>query len=175
MAGEENHNIESVKQYDPQFAKELEEFQQEQQEDSSEDMTEEQFLKNQELMEAYGAPEPEEKMNAHTFLHKASFGDIDTTRATFLSESELGRPLFSVRFMLKMEDVAKYYLDGMCKELKVPNKLAQYFNADIKNTTDSGLSNKGIALNLNVTRRMDATRKRVRVPVDKNAKGGTQE
>jgi len=167
MAGETYDNLDQMQQIDPEFAKEMQEFQQEQAEDSAEDMNEDQYMKNQELMEAYGAPEPEEKMNAHTFLHKAAFGDADTVRTTWLSESELGRPLFSVRFMLKMEDVAKYYLDDFCKQLKVMNKISNYFNADVKNTTDSGMSNKGFVSRLNVSRFMETSKKRMKVPIEK--------
>lgn len=182
MAGEEDNTMtEQQPTYDADFVKDMQEFQQEQvynQQEMSEDQSEDQFLQNQELMSAYPAPEPEERMNAHTFLHKAAFGEVDTTKTTFLSESELGRPLFSVRFMLKMEDVAKYYLDSLIREFGLKpeeyNKIANYFKADVQNTTDSGMSNKGFSMNLNVTRRMDATRRRVKVKSD-NLKGGKKE
>ena len=121
--------------------------------------------------EAYGAPEPEEKQNAHTFIHKATFESDDTVRTTWLSESELGRPLFSVRFLLDMEDIAKFYIDPIAKNLKVENKIADYFANKIQNTTDSGMSNKGFAMNLNVTRKMDSSRHRARDPTE-NLKGG---
>lgn len=154
------------------------EAQEEQMEEATEDSMEDQFFGSQELAEAYGAPEPEEKMNASTFLHKAAFNkDIDVVRSTFLHPEELGRPLFTTRFMMKMEDIAIYYLEDICKELKVPNKISQYFRADINNTAESGMSNKGFIANLNVTRRMDATRKRIRVPFQsgKSGKGGNSD
>lgn len=149
----------------------------EQSEETMEDFMEDQFLKNKELMGAYGAPEPEEKMNPSTFLHKAAFSpDIDVVRATFLAPEELGRPLFTTRFMMKMEDVAMYYLDDLCKQLNIPNKIAMYFRADIRNTAESGMSNKGFIANLNVTRRMDATRRRIRTRSSgKFEKGGEKD
>lgn len=145
-------------------------------EESQEDAEIDRWMTQQEITDSYPSPESEEKQNQHSFLHKAAFGEIDTVRTTFLSESELGRPLFSIRFMLKMEDIAKYYLDNLIKTLGMnpmkQNKIANYFNADIKNTSDSGMSNKGFAMNLNVTRKMDAVRKRVRdIP---NEKGGNK-
>lgn len=160
---------------DKEFMKDMAQFQQEQmefEEDKAQNTTEDDYLNRMQLAEGYPAPEPDEKMNPHTFLHKAAFGTVDTTRTTFLSESELGRPLFSVRFMLKMEDVAKYYLDDICTNLDIQNKIANYFNADIQNTTDSGMSNKGFAMNLNVTRRMDTLRRKARIS---NLKGGETE
>lgn len=149
--------------------------QEEQTEDATEDSMEDQYLNNLGLAEAYGAPEPEEKMNPSTFLHKAAFSkDIDVVRSTFLHPEELGKPLFTTRFMMKMEDISKYYLDDICKNLGVPNKIAQYFRADIINTAESGMSNKGFIANLNVTRRTDATKRRARIPIQ-NSKGGKNE
>lgn len=149
--------------------------QEEQMEDVTDEQMEDQYLNNLGLAEAYGAPEPEEKMNPSTFLHKAAFSkDIDVVRSTFLHPEELGRPLFTTRFMMKMEDISKYYLDDICRKLGVENKISQYFRADIINTAESGMSNKGFIANLNVTRRTDATKRRARVPIQ-NSKGGKNE
>ncbi len=115
-----------------------------------------------EWQDAYGSPEPDEQQNAHTFIHKATFDSDDTVRTTWLSESELGRPLFSVRFLLDMEDISKFYIDPLAKRMKVENRIADYFANKIQNTTDSGMSNKGFAMNLNVTRKMDTTRRKVK-------------
>ena len=79
---------------------ELEEME-ELQEEKAEDATEDNAALNKELQELYGAPEAEEAQNAHSFLHRAAYGSEDTVRTTFLSESELGRPLFNVRFLLE--------------------------------------------------------------------------
>lgn len=150
---------------DEQIMKDLEEFE-EVKEDQQEQQVEDQYETQQELMEGYPVPEPDEKQNAHTFLHKAAFDSPDTVRTTFLFPEELGRPLFSVRFMLKMQDVAKYYLDPLLIHLKldplINNRIATYFWEDVQNVTSSGMSNKGFAMNLNVTRKVDATKKKVR-------------
>ena len=139
----------------------------EQQLDSEEDRL---LLQNQ-LQEGYGSPSPVDLQNQHTFLHKAAFANPDTLRTTFLTEYELGRPLFSIRFLLDLEDISKHYLDDVAKELKVNNLIAIYFGEKRMNVTDSGMSNKGFSMNLNVTRRMDTTRKRLR-QIPKEITGG---
>ena len=168
MEREKEYNVEDLS---PELMDELEAMQQEQ----AEDMGEDQFLSNQELQEAYGYPQAEEKQNAHSFLHKAAFGNPDTVRTTFLSESELGKPLFNVRFLMDMEDISRYYIDPLVKDLKLPlteNKIAVYFFEKLQNIAGSGMSNKGFAMNLNVTRRMDATRRRLKPPTPTQGKGG---
>ena len=150
---------------------EMQDIQEEQQEDTQE----EQLLKNLQLQEAYGSPTLEEKQNQHSFLHKAAFGSPDTVRTTFLSESELGRPLFNVRFLLDLHDICKYYVDPICRKLKLDpyeyNRLARYFWEKIQNVTSSGMSYKGFAMNLNVTKKMDTLRKKIRDTTG-NLKGG---
>ena len=55
--------------------------------------------------------------------------------------------------------------------LDLQNGIAHYFGEKTENITASGLSNKGFAMNINVTRKMDATRKRTRDSID-NLQGG---
>jgi hypothetical protein len=130
-------------------------------EDEMDDQLDDQMLAQEEWKEAYGVPEPEEKHNQHTFLARSL--DIPSSeKVTFLTESELGRPLFSIRFLLDIEDIAKYYLDDMAKSLGLVNEIAIYFREKITNVCNSGMSNKGFVQNLNVTKKMDATRQRVR-------------
>ncbi|KKL24347.1 hypothetical protein LCGC14_2416190, partial [marine sediment metagenome] len=105
------------------------------------------------------------------FLWKASFDHDDTLRTTYLTEGELGRPLFTVRFLLDMEDIAKYYIDPLSEELKIDNRIAKYFWEKIQNITSSGMSNLGFGPLLSVTKRMDITRKKVKGNID-NLKGG---
>lgn len=169
---------------------ELQEMEEEIKEDDMMNSSEEQAQLSQEMQELYGGADPDEKMNAHTFLHNAAFKTKDTTRVTYLKEEELGRPLFSVRFMLDMQDIAKYYLDPLLAELKAEqerlkkagkeyfeididkhNGIANYFYNKIQNVTDSGMSNMGFSMNLNVTRKMDSTRRKSRASLD-NLKGG---
>ncbi len=162
---------------EPQLTPEEVEELQEMQEDASDDTQEDQFANSQEFQEAYGSPEPEEKMNPSSFIHNAAFKSTDTLRTTFLTEWELGRPMFNVRFLLDMEDISKFYLDEMVEELsdenkQMENKVADYFKQKIMNITDSGMSNEGFMANLNVTKKMDTVRKKVRVDNIQNLKGG---
>ncbi len=150
---------------------------QEIQDDQQEDMQEDNMLLSAEHQEAYTADmTPEERQNAHSFLHKAAFDNEDTVRTTFLSESELGRPLFNIRFLLDMEDISKFYIDPIVKELGIDqltgNKIAIYFLKKTYNVTDSGMSNKGFSMNLNVTRKMDSTRNRIKSNNIENLQGG---
>ena len=136
---------------------------------------EDRFLQSQEFQEGYGHPQAEEKHNPHSFLHKATFETSDTIKTTFLTEEELGRPLFSMRFLLDMEDIAKHYLDPLAKKYpgkdkEMGNKISNYFFMKALNMSNSGMSNLGFAMNLNVTRRMDTTRKRVSEESMKNLK-----
>jgi len=51
-------------------------------------------------------------------------------------------------------------------------KFADYFRQKILNITDSGMSKDGFAMNLNVTKKMDTIRKRVRENLIQNLQGG---
>ena len=134
--------------------------------DQKEDEMEDQMDMSSEMQEAYGYPQQEEKHNAHTFLSKAAFSSNDTVKTTYLSEWELGRPLFSVRFLSDLHDLSKHYLDDIFLDLGlIPeenNKIAKYFWEKIQNITNSGMSNKGFTMNLNVTQKKDMVRKRIR-------------
>lgn len=159
----------------PLTAEELEELQN-MQEDAAEDTADDQREDAVDWQEAYGAPEPEEKHNQHTFLSNA-VKSPNTVRTTYLDEWELGRPMFNVRFLLDMEDISKFYLDEMAEELStkekpVFNNVSDYFRQKILNITDSGMSKEGFTMNLNVTRKMDSMRKKVRVSNIENLKGG---
>jgi hypothetical protein len=162
MDGQPQHDLKQMSKKELAALEEL----QEDMEDEKEDDAFEQMLDNIELQEDYPAPQPDEKMNAHTFLHKAAFASKDTVRTTFLQEGELGRPLFTVRFLMDMHDVSKYYLDPLLKKLKLDeatyNGIANYFWEKIQNITQSGMSNKGFAMNLNVTQKRDTVRTRNR-------------
>ncbi len=135
---------------------------------------EERMTNQQEWQEAYGSPQSEEMRNPSSFLHEATFGTEDTVKTTFLNQEELGRPLFSMRFLLDLEDICKHYIDPLCLSLhldpKESNKIAKYFRDKIKNVSDSGMSNLGFAMNLNVTKKMESTRSRVQnlEPINKS-------
>ena len=136
----------------------------EDEEDEQEEAIEENMELSQEIQDAYGAPEPDAKHNQYTYLHKASFDSDDTVRTTFLHEGELGRPLFTVRFLLDLYKMAMY--DDL-------DKIAAYYREKVQNITHSGMSNKGFAMTLNVTQRKDVQKKRMRDNSNlKNQKGG---
>ena len=143
------------------------------QEDMVEDAQEDQLFNTQEFQENYGSPDPDEKQNQHSFLHKAAFDSTNTIKTTFLSTEELGRPLFNVRFLMDLEDISKFYLDDYAKKYGVNemNRVSNYFLQKIYNITDSGMSKDGFSMNLNVTRKMDCIRKKVRGNIE-NIKGG---
>ncbi len=136
--------------------------------DESQDQQDEQMLNQQEFQDGMG-PEQEMPYNQHTFLAN-SLDQENPEKVTFLSTSELGIPLFNMRFLQDIEDVCKHYLDGLCKKYGVENKIAEYFRAKIKNISDSGMSNQGFIQNMNVTKKVDMTRTRKR-NLD-NLKGG---
>lgn len=143
---------------------EVDEMEQEAEEDSEEREEDSTDLR-EELTEEYGSPIPEEKHNQWTTINKA-LGLQDTVRTTFLTESELGRPTFSVRFLMNMHDDALYALNNdlfiMGYEPKEANLIANYFWDKLQNVTGSGMSNKGFTMNLNVTQKRDTTRKKIR-------------
>lgn len=148
------------------------ELMKEEQEDVSSESSEDSFLEQQEYNEAYGYPPTEEKLNQHAFLNKAAFETDNTIKTTFLHPEELGRPLFNMRFLMDMEDIAKHYIDVFAKEYaNGENKIALYFLNKAYNISESGMSNEGFAMNLNTMRQVQMTRRRLRDPIQ-NLKGG---
>ncbi len=136
--------------------------------DEAQDQQEESMINSQEFQDGM-MPDQETQFNQHTFL-AGSLDQENPEKVTYLSESELGRPLFNMRFLQDIEDVCKHYLDELCKENGMENKISHYFRAKIQNIADSGMSNKGFVQNLNVTKKVDMTRTRKR-NLD-NLKGG---
>ncbi len=152
-------------QITPEMLEELEDAEKE----KTIETEEERLLHTQEIQDAYGYPTPDEKHNQHTFLNKA-IDSVNTVRVTYLDKEELGRPLFSVRFLLDMEDVANHYLNPIAEHLKGINKISEYFFMKVLNITDSGMSKEGFTMNLNVTKKMDTTRKKLSEASLKNLK-----
>lgn len=130
-------------------------------EDHKEEMMEDDMELNRELAESYGSPSQDPIYNPHSFLHRAVFDLDDTLKTTYLDQYELGRPFFTVRFMLELYKNAlnSSIITSEGKELKL-DKLAEYFRQKIKNVTDTGMSNQGFAMNLNVTQKRDTTKRR---------------
>jgi len=129
--------------------------------DDTEESQENEQLTRQEFQDSYGYPEAEEKINQHTFLANSLKLD-QPEKVTFMTESELGTPLFNLRFLLDIEDICRYYLDDIAEELKLQNKISLYFREKIVNISESGMSNKGFVQNLNVTKKMESTRERIK-------------
>ena len=123
--------------------------------------TEDDMLNRGPFQDSLGVPEPEQRFNQHVFLSQSIDSD-EPEKVTFMSESELGRPLFNLRFLLDIEDICKYYLDGLAKEYKIDNKISNYFREKINNISSSGMSNKGFVQNLNASKKIDVTRSRIR-------------
>ncbi len=139
--------------------------------DESQDQQDEQMSNSQEFQDSM-MTEPDMPFNQHTFLAN-SLDQENPEKVTFLSTSELGIPLFNMRFLQDIEDVCKHYLDGLCKEYGMENKISNYFRAKIINISDSGMSNQGFIQNMNVTKKVDMTRTRKR-NLD-NLKGGKKQ
>lgn len=153
----------------PEITEEMLEELEEAQAEKIEETEEDRLLRATDIQEAYGYPTPDEKHNQHTFLSKAVESD-NTIRVTYLDKEELGAPLFSVRFLLDMEDVANHYLNPIADHLKGTNRISDYFLKKVLNITDSGMSKEGFAMNLNVTRKMDTTKKKLSETSLKNLK-----
>ncbi len=143
------------------YEEELMEEMRDLQEEDTMDQLEDSEMNRQSWQEAYGVPEPEEKVNQHTFL-KESLSFEDPEKVTFLDKFELGRPLFNLRFLLDIEDICKYYLDDLAKEYNQQNRISKYFREKIKNICDSGMSNEGFVQGLNVSKRIDVKRQRIK-------------
>jgi len=149
----------------------------EQLQDDIEDDKEDDLLENlennygltQEVQDGYSERDKDEKQNAHSFLHKATFENKDTIRTTYLKDHELGKPHFNVRTLMDLESISKYYLDPIIISLlklspNSHNGIANYFKAKRSNITDSGMSNDGFSMKLNVTQKRDTTKQRVLPP-----------
>jgi hypothetical protein len=137
-------------------------------EDNDEEVREDNFEAQQDLAEDYPYPEQEEKHNSHFIINKA-LEKPDTVRTTFLTENELGKPLFSVRFLSDLHDDAlranEEIKDITSKQIDL-NILEKYYYEKIQNITSTGMSNKGFMMNLNVTHKREATKRRLRIPTD---------
>lgn len=133
--------------------------------DDAADASEESYEENMQIQKDYMAPEAEEKLNQFAII-KHAIKDKDTTRTTYLTPEELGRPMFSVRFYQDYCDFAGHYLNGTLDEMgfdpQTSNFIAHYFKNKVLNITNSGMSNKGFTMNLSVTQKRDTTKKRIK-------------
>ena len=156
----------------PELLAEMEDLQEEQMQNQQDAQNEGQM----EMSESgYGYPEPEEKYNQHRFIAKSVFESPDVEKVSYLKQEELGRPLFNVRFLLDMEDIAKHYLDPLIKQhdLQMDNRISVYFRNKIDNICSSGLSNNGFIQTINVSKKIDIARTKSRGNVE-NLKVGDE-
>lgn len=147
------------------YEQELMEAMRDEQADDSAESEQSRLMDQYQFNEAYGAPEPEEKVNQHAFINKTVFDNKTTLRASYLKQEELGRADFAVRFLMNLHLIAKQMIDPVCEEFglkKDENMVANYFKDKVEIITSSGLSNEGFIQNLNATKKIEATRKRVR-------------
>ena len=98
----------------------------------------------QELIKAYGTPNPEEKHNQHVFLSKVATSD-DTTKTGFLTNEELGYTRFSERSYKEMALAAR--------NLQLNDLWADYFDKKAEILTATSLSRNGFLTNLAVIQR----------------------
>jgi hypothetical protein len=98
----------------------------------------------QELMKAYGSPNPEEKHNQHVFLSKVATSE-DTTRTGNLKDEELGYTRFSLRSYKELALASK--------KLCLNETWAEYFQMKGEILTATSLSRDGFLTNLAVIQR----------------------
>ena len=154
----------------PEVTEEMLEALEEAEQERLEEAEDDRLQRAQEFQEGYPPPTDDEKHNQFTFLNKAAFESENTIRTTYLDKEELGRPLFSVRFLLDMEDVAKHYLDPIAEHLKGTNTISTYFLRKAQNISDSGQSKEGFMANLAAKKIIDTTRRKLSEASLKNLK-----
>ena len=113
------------------------------QQDFMDDMKEEQ-------LEDSMLPEQERLLDKYLFLNNVKESD-NTIKTSYLTKTELGKPLFPVRFWMELATYA---------ELKGYHIVKEYCISKAKNITDTGLSNEGFLLGLVVTKRRETAVKR---------------
>ncbi len=149
-------------QMPPEITPEMVQEMKDAEDEQKEDMSDENYMQQNEYPQGYGLQERESSFNQHTFLANSLSQDMPE-KVTFLEKGELGVPAFTIRFMQDMEDIAKFYLDPIIEKYCEPgtiNKCSDYFRQKIINVCHSGMSNNGFIQGLNVTKRMDMQRSR---------------
>ena len=86
------------------------------------------------LAESGSAPTPEDKYNVHLFLHRVATAD-DTTKVGNLDETELGKPLFSVRALKDMALISRDLIGNA--------ELQKSYNDEAEIITATSLSKEG--------------------------------
>ena len=111
-------------------------------------MVEEQITDEQlaEALKSYGAPQPEEKHNIHTFLNKITTSN-DTTKTGYLSDVELGTTPYAERTYKN--------LSLMSNELCNDDIWAKYFASKAEILTATSLSRNAKLISLAVLQRRE--------------------
>lgn len=99
-----------------------------------------------EAMKSYGAPQPEEKHNVHTFLNKVATS-LDTTKTGYLSEEEIGTTPYSLRTYKQLSLAS----DKLCND----DMWAEYFKAKGEILTSTSLSKDAKLISLAVLQRKE--------------------
>ncbi len=171
---------EEEKQYTAEELEIIQEMQDEEAEDKAEDSMEDDVIGRGTFQDGLDFPTPDPIHNQHTFLDRATFGQDNTLKNTFLHPEEAGRPDFSVRFLLSITTASRQMLDELIialnkkfpKEKPLTNEIAEYFESKVNNITNSGMSMEGFAMKLNTTKTIDTTKRRSR-NID-NLQGGNK-
>ena len=136
---------------------EIEELEDEIDDDKEEAVEEQQELMkdlSEEDIEAYGSIESDKEYGLMKFLTEVR--DIeDTTRTSYLTKSELGNPLFSVRFWENLKILA------IMRKRPI---LAAFIQQKVLSTTTTGLSREGFLMNTTITRKKEKSRSKVSSP-----------
>lgn len=109
------------------------------------DLTDDQVLAQLQAM-AGTAPVPEEKHNAHTFLHAVATSD-DTTKTGFLKEEEVGIPKLSIR---TLKELGLY-----SKVVALDDDWSDYFDKRSEILTSTSLSKDAKLIELAVVQRRE--------------------
>lgn len=153
-------------------------------EDDSEEMKEEEMELSDEMKKLYGSSQEEAKHNQHEFLAKTTLMEEDTEKFTNLTTEEIGKTLFTTRFMADLEDISEHYLKDILLDLekrykketgeikKFENKIKLYFRNKIRNVTESAMGRDGFIQKMNATQRLETTKRRIRPDAIQNLKGG---
>lgn len=88
-------------------------------------------------MKSYGAPQPDEKHNVHTFLHKVSLA-VDTTKTGNLTEIEIGYTPYSLRTYKQLSLV--------CSDIVNDDIWGEYYRKKGEILTATSLSKEGFLM-----------------------------
>ncbi len=111
-----------------------------------EELTPEEQQLLQEAMHSYGAPQPDEKHNVHTFLNKVATS-MDTTKTGNLKDEEIGFTPYSLRTYKQLSLVS----DKLCND----DIWAEYFKAKGEILTATSLSKDAKLISLAVLQRRE--------------------